>query len=481
VKHRFAVKAGAFLFVFLLTAAGRWVSSAGEQFALVPVFTAGSFGLLAAGIAVFTVDLVLAHSLLQRKILCIRILGIALIALALAVGICTFTLLAAVIALCLSATLVVLLFGFDTLRAGDPVFRFTGDDHPPGRYLRPRPLKTAAETLLRLFPNPVPVGLYRIGPADSGSPVHVTGNFDLTVRRVVRSLRSTVHPLGSWLLVCDSRGVNVWCSSMAGHFTTDSMVQAVERTSLAERVRSRRLTLPQLCASSVSLEELEERTGFSACFGPLDVRDLQAYRKNPSDPGIRRARFPLKARLEMALGCPLLLVVLLVFLYNFIGLHHLLVLIPLLYLASVVHGAVFPRRPVKPIVPWALLYGAAAFLAAGLLFRALAPSHLLLYALTVGVGAAYLVTEFSGWSPLLKYSLIPHGRPRVEVDVRTCIGCRRCVEVCPRAVFEMKSKHSVVVGEHRCVICRSCFSQCPTGAVRHSAATPCPGSALPAP
>ena len=122
----------------------------------------------------------------------------------------------------------------------------------------------------------------------------------------------------------------------------------------------------------------------------------------------------------------------------------------------------------KRIGPWALLYGAAAFLLAGLLSRIWFPGHLLLYALTVGIGAAYLVTEFSGWSPLLKYSLIPHGKPRVEVDRRSCIGCRRCVEVCPRAVFQMEGKRSVVVGEERCVICRSCFSQCPSGAVRHS-------------
>jgi NAD-dependent dihydropyrimidine dehydrogenase PreA subunit len=466
VKHRFSAKAGAFLFVFLLTAAGRWVASAGEPLTLLRVFTAGSFGLLAAGISVFTVDLVTAHSLLQRKILCIEILGTALVALAVIEGIFAFSPLAAGIALCCCAALTVVLLTLDTLRSGGPAFRFTTADRPHGRYLHPRPLKTASETLLRLFPHPAPVALYRFGSAGSHSPVLVTGNFDLTVRRVCRALKN----IESWLLVCDSRGVNLWCSSMAGHFTTDSVVRAIERTNLAERVGSRRLMLPQLCASSVSLEELEERTGFTARFGPLDINDLQAYWENPYDLGIRTARFPLKARLEMAVGCPVLLVILMVFLFNFIGLGHLLILVPFLYLASVVHGAVFPHRPLKPIVPWALLYGAATFLLAGLLFRALLPQHLLLYVLSAGIGAAYLVTEFSGWSPLIKYSLIPHGKPGVEVDARTCIGCRRCVEVCPRAVFEMRGGRSRVVGEKRCVICRSCFSQCPTGAVRHSAA-----------
>jgi NAD-dependent dihydropyrimidine dehydrogenase PreA subunit len=120
------------------------------------------------------------------------------------------------------------------------------------------------------------------------------------------------------------------------------------------------------------------------------------------------------------------------------------------------------------IGPWALLYGAAVFLLAGLLSRWLFPGRVLLYALTVGVGAAYLVTEFGGWSPLLKYSLIPYKKPRVRVEEEICNGCRRCVDVCPRAVFRMEGGSAEVVREDRCVICRSCFSQCPTGAVMHS-------------
>jgi NAD-dependent dihydropyrimidine dehydrogenase PreA subunit len=467
VKHRF-VKAGALLLVLPLVSAGRWVASSGAELSSPSLlFMAGSYGLIAAGIAVFTVDLVLVRSLLQRKILCIRILGIALIALAFADGFFPFSRPTAGITLVLSAALLPILITFDTLRSGGPDFRVASGDTLPGRYLRPRPLKSAAETLLRLFPNPEPVGLYRIGSAGTDSPVLVTGNFDLTVRRVC----SAVKDFDCWLLVCDSRGVNVWCASMAGHFTTDSVIQAVDRTNLAERVRNRRLILPQLCASSVSLQNLETRTGFSARFGPLYIRDFAAYLENPADPAVREARFPLKARLEMALGSPLLLTILVVLVYNFIGLDHLPVLLPLLYLASLIHGLVFPWRLLKRIGPWALLYGAAAFLAAGLLSRALFPEHVLLYALTVGLGAAYLVTEFSGWSPLLKYSLIPRRKPRVKVDGQTCIGCRRCVEVCPRAVFQMQGERSVVVREKRCVICRSCFSQCPTGAVRHSHAS----------
>jgi NAD-dependent dihydropyrimidine dehydrogenase PreA subunit len=469
VKHRFAVRAGAFLFVFILVTAGRWVASAGAGYsALSALLTSSAFGLIAGGIAAFAADLVLVRSLLQRKILFIRILLLLLVVLAVCHGLFGFPRLLAGLSLFVSALLLALLFAFDARRAGGPDILVAGGDHLPGRYLRRRPLKSAAGILLRLFPDPEPVGLYRIGSPGIDSPVVVTGNFELTVRRVARTLGSPAHPYDCWLLVCDSRGVNVWCASMAGHFTTDSVVRAIELTNLAGKVRGRQLILPQLCASSVSPEELESRTGFSARFGPVSIHGLRAYRRDPKDPQLRAARFPLPARVEMALGCPFLLSLLLILLYNFIGLGHLAVLLPALYLVSVVQGLIFPRRPVRRIGLWAVVYGGAAFLAAGLVARVLFPGQLLLYALTLGIGAAYLVTEFSGWSPLIKYSLIPHGRPRVEVERRSCIGCRRCVEVCPRGVFRMTGGRSSVISEDRCVICRSCFSRCPTGAVRHS-------------
>ena len=467
-KHRFAVRAGAFLFVFLLVSAGRWVASAGARLTpLSALFLSGSYGVIVAGIAVFSFDLVLVHSLLQRKLLCIRILGAALIALVSADGFAIFSRLTSGITLSLSAAIPAFLFTLDTVRSRGPDFLVYSADTLPRRYLRLRPLKTAAETLLRLFPNPEPVGLYRIGSPGNDSPVLVTGNFELTVRRVC----SAVKNFDCWLLVCDSRGVNVWCASMAGHFTTDSILRAIEQTNLVERVMGRHLILPQLCASSVSLKTLETRTGFNARFGPLYIEDLPAYRENPADPAVRQARFPLTARLEMALGSPLLLTIVMILVYNFLGLAHLLVLVPFLYLASLIHGLVFPWRPVKRVGPWALLYGSLCLVLAGLLFRAWFPEYLLLYVLSVGLGSAYLVTEFSGWSPLLKYSLIPRRKPRVEVDAQTCVGCRRCLEVCPRGVFQMEGKHSVVIGGSRCVICRSCFSQCPSGAVRHSHAS----------
>jgi len=71
--------------------------------------------------------------------------------------------------------------------------------------------------LFRLFPCPVPVGLIRIGDPGRDSPVLVTCNFYITVRRLIRRLRG----LNAWLLVTDSKGVNVWCAAGGMSLTPD--------------------------------------------------------------------------------------------------------------------------------------------------------------------------------------------------------------------------------------------------------------------
>lgn len=59
----------------------------------------------------------------------------------------------------------------------------------------------------------------------------VTGNFDLTVRRVVRALDGKVD---CWLLVADSAGINVWCAAGGGYFTADKVIAAVRASGVGE-------------------------------------------------------------------------------------------------------------------------------------------------------------------------------------------------------------------------------------------------------
>ena len=142
-------------------------------------------------------------------------------------------------------------------------------------------------------------GLYRVGRPGPEAPVLVTGNFDLTVRRLVRAIRS----LDAYVLVGDSRGINVWCAAGGGHFTADDVISAVKHSGLEELVVHRRLILPQLCANGVKGESIEESTGWRVSWGPTRAADIPAYlaRECRKTDLMRSVDFPLVDRLEMTL------------------------------------------------------------------------------------------------------------------------------------------------------------------------------------
>ena len=96
--------------------------------------------------------------------------------------------------------------------------------------------------LMRMVP-PYPSvrpGLYRVGRPGRKAPVLVTGNYDLTVRRLLKGIRG----LDAYLLVADSRGINVWCAAGGGHFTAEKVIAAVKSSGIGELVDHRRLILP---------------------------------------------------------------------------------------------------------------------------------------------------------------------------------------------------------------------------------------------
>ena len=154
------------------------------------------------------------------------------------------------------------------------------------------------ETAFRLVPAPTRTGVRVVGHPDRMSPVLLTGNYDLTVRRVLRALRG----LNAYLIVAPSRGINVWCASSGGHLSTHQVVTAVKLAGLEEHVTHRELILPQLAATGVEAKEVRRRTGWIVRFGPAEAGDIGAYLaagKQKTD-AMRRVRFDTRARLEMA-------------------------------------------------------------------------------------------------------------------------------------------------------------------------------------
>jgi hypothetical protein len=155
-------------------------------------------------------------------------------------------------------------------------------------------------TLLRLLPWPRKPALIEVGQPGRESPVLLTCNYALTVERVVRALEGQ----DCYLLVANSRGVNVWCAAAGGLFTHHDVVSALKTSGVESRVDHRTVILPQLAAAGVEAREVRRRAGWRVVWGPVDARDLPAFLGHARDPGpeIRRIRFPLRHRLEMSVA-----------------------------------------------------------------------------------------------------------------------------------------------------------------------------------
>lgn len=140
-------------------------------------------------------------------------------------------------------------------------------------------------------------GLYAAGYPDGGSPVLVTANYKLTFDSVRRCLGGA----DAWLLVLDSRGINVWCAAGKGTFGTHELVRRVRSTRLAELVDHRRLILPQLGATGVAGHTVKKACGFEVVWGPVRAQDLPAFlaADRKADAPMRRVTFSLFERLVL--------------------------------------------------------------------------------------------------------------------------------------------------------------------------------------
>jgi hypothetical protein len=139
-------------------------------------------------------------------------------------------------------------------------------------------------------------GLYALGMPDAASPVFVTANYTLSFD----ALRAALAGVSGYILVLDTRGINVWCAAGKGTFGTNELVQRIEATGLKDVVTHRRLILPQLGAPGVAAHEVKQRSGFKVEYGPVRAADLPAYlRAGAATPEMRRVRFDLLDRLVL--------------------------------------------------------------------------------------------------------------------------------------------------------------------------------------
>jgi NAD-dependent dihydropyrimidine dehydrogenase PreA subunit len=330
----------------------------------------------------------------------------------------------------------------------------------------------------RLFPFPTQTGLRKIGAPDRNSPVLLTANFELTVRRVMAILSK--DSVNAWLLVANTKGINVWCAAGGGNLSADTVISALKASKIGDMVDHKRLILPQLCASGVNVHALKKRSGWQGRFGPVDIRHLAAWlksgRPNPP-PAHRRVRFPCKDRLVMgtnlgfntALFAILPLLLASWWLPGFWWKSLLLI-----FAAAILNCLLVFKLPGKPGLQKGLATGiimAVVFAPVAVLTLHLPALRLAAWLVWIIITGAYLGYDTPSWSPLwrtdMKELLLGERNTEVCVSPDKCISCGLCQNVCPAGVFgrDLISGKSTVLHLERCQACGACVENCPAAAI----------------
>jgi hypothetical protein len=144
----------------------------------------------------------------------------------------------------------------------------------------------------------IPPGLYGVGNPDANSLVLVSANYKMSFDR----LRSELKGLNLWILVLDTKGINVWCAAGKGTFGTEEVVNRISQVQLPEIVTHRTLVVPQLGAPGVSAHKVLKLSGFKVVYGPVRAADVPAFISAglKATAAMREVRFDMRDRLVLA-------------------------------------------------------------------------------------------------------------------------------------------------------------------------------------
>lgn len=137
-------------------------------------------------------------------------------------------------------------------------------------------------------------GLYAAGNPDSSSPVFVSANYKMSFDY----LRKDLKDIDGWILVLDTKGINVWCAAGKGTFGTDELIKRIESARLGDILEHRELIVPQLGAPGVAAHVVKKLSGFNVNYGPVLSGDIAAYLANgkKATEAMRRVPFTFKNR-----------------------------------------------------------------------------------------------------------------------------------------------------------------------------------------
>lgn len=115
-------------------------------------------------------------------------------------------------------------------------------------------------------------GIYAVGDPDENSHVLVTANYKLTLD----ALRKELDGLSLWILVMDTKGINVWCAAGKGTFGNYELLKVIKKVKLKDIISHNKLILPQLGAPGVAAHVIR-KAGFEVLYGPVRAEDIREY------------------------------------------------------------------------------------------------------------------------------------------------------------------------------------------------------------
>ena len=140
-------------------------------------------------------------------------------------------------------------------------------------------------------------GLYCVGSPDGDSPVLVSANYKMSFD----SLRKELKGLNAWILVLDTKGINVWCAAGKGTFGTNELIRRIRKTGLLKIMNRKVVILPQLGAPGVAAHEVQKHTGFRVVYGPVRAEDIKAFLNlgMKADKKMRETKFTFTDRIVL--------------------------------------------------------------------------------------------------------------------------------------------------------------------------------------
>jgi len=337
----------------------------------------------------------------------------------------------------------------------------------------------------RWFPNPVEPGLRAIGHPNRTSPVLLTSNFHLTVRRVEKSLLNE----NAFLLVAPSNGINVWCAACGGELNTHSVITAVKTSRINERVDHRQIILPQFSAPGINRHLLKKESGRIAIFGPAYAKDIPAFLENRKTVfKHNQAKFPLLFRLEMLLSMNgmawmvmgLLTLTLKPGLFFWLSAYF--------WTAGFILYAGYPALPggsgwFKAAVLSVVEIVAVALFSVFILQRSVFVFwEMMLMGSAINFWLGFDLRGIVAGSPseaewlMHKIGMASFGHifsagvyspDKIKQDIARCNNCRICFLICPQGVFGIEDGNNNIRIKKKwaCFACKACVTQCPEDAL----------------